>query len=545
MPEESIKILLIEDDPAYSRLIQKMLTRAAGTRCNLKTGDSLSNGLDQIRFSGTDVIILDLNLPDSRGLDTFFKVHSDVPATPIIVLTGHKDEKLALEAVGKGAQDYLVKGEVDGNLLLQAIRYGIERKKVEGALQKANGDLKDTIQKLNNANQKILEQKNVAIKEERLKVLLEMAGATAHKINQPLMALLGSIDLMKIHKDSPEKLERHMNNIAQAAQRISGIVKKIQGIHHYRTESYLDTDSIITFDQNPSFLLVTASNHNFNNLKNILQSMEHVNIFRSGKIAEAIPVLKEKDIDLILTDYALSDGCGLDFLQKMGKGQSEIPVIIITENEDENLGSRFIRAGAYGYISKPKISNESVHGTIKNALEKARLKMEIKLAKRKLADISFRDELTGLYNSKYFMETLDREIEMSKRYDIGLALYMIEINALGSIIENHGISVADSIINVVGGIINDSVRKSDLVCRYSNEKFAVIFLNLYRQMAHNVEERLRNNICKYYTVNESTKLKILVSMGIKFFDKTMDKSATEFIKHAEQALQLSKKNKSI
>ena len=121
------KVLLVEDSPGDARLIWEMLAEVKGAQIDLKYADRLSAGLERLAAGGIDVVLLDLSLPDSGGLDTFTKVHAQAPQVPIIVLTGLDDESLAVEAVRGGAQDYLVKGQVDGNLLMRAIRYAIER----------------------------------------------------------------------------------------------------------------------------------------------------------------------------------------------------------------------------------------------------------------------------------------------------------------------------------------------------------------------------------------------------------------------------------
>jgi PAS domain S-box-containing protein len=137
MDNRPIHVLLIEDNPGDVRLIQEMLKHAKTASFVLESKARLSEGLDRLSRGGVEVVLLDLSLPDSSGLETFSKVQSGYPLVPTIPLTGLDDELLAVRAVRAGAQDYLIKGEVDTNLLTSAIRYAIERKKVEEALRQS------------------------------------------------------------------------------------------------------------------------------------------------------------------------------------------------------------------------------------------------------------------------------------------------------------------------------------------------------------------------------------------------------------------------
>jgi PAS domain S-box-containing protein len=132
-----IRVLLIEDDPEDAQFLREMLAEAKGTRLNVKWADRLQAGLEHLADGEIDVLLLDLSLPDSEGLDTVLAVHSQASGVPIIVLTGLDDEALAMKAVRKGAQDYLVKGQVDGNLLVRSMRYAIERKRAGEALRES------------------------------------------------------------------------------------------------------------------------------------------------------------------------------------------------------------------------------------------------------------------------------------------------------------------------------------------------------------------------------------------------------------------------
>lgn len=141
-PLEAIKVLLVEDNPGDARLIREILTRARGAQFELERVERLSAALERLAAGGIDAILLDLTLPDSTGLDTFFKVHARAPRVPITVLSGFDDEVVAIRAVREGAQDYLVKGQVDRDLLVRALRYAIERKRSEDALQRHDAILR-------------------------------------------------------------------------------------------------------------------------------------------------------------------------------------------------------------------------------------------------------------------------------------------------------------------------------------------------------------------------------------------------------------------
>ncbi len=130
-------VLLVEDNPGDARLIQEMLADGDGDSFRLWRADRLSAGLDMLSSGDIGVVLLDLSLPDSLGIETFCTMFAHAPQVPIIVLTGTDDEVMALHAVKTGAQDYLIKGEVNSNLLLRAMRYAMERKEVERALRES------------------------------------------------------------------------------------------------------------------------------------------------------------------------------------------------------------------------------------------------------------------------------------------------------------------------------------------------------------------------------------------------------------------------
>lgn len=147
MDQEHIKVLLIEDNPGDARLILEIMNEEKNILLDLESTDCLKSGLKLIANGEVDVVILDLGLPDSQGLETFTKTYAMNPQLPIIVLSGLKDEELAIKAVRNGAQDYLVKGQVNGNLLVRAIQYAIERKRIEERLRESEDKFRTLAEK--------------------------------------------------------------------------------------------------------------------------------------------------------------------------------------------------------------------------------------------------------------------------------------------------------------------------------------------------------------------------------------------------------------
>ena len=134
---DTIRVLLIEDNPGDARLVQESLAEVSRADFDLRHVDRLSAGIEALDHRGADIILADLTLPDSHGLETLRRLFAHSPHTPIVVLTGLEDESLAIEAIGAGAQDYLVKRGLDGHLLSRSISHAIERQRLLSELERA------------------------------------------------------------------------------------------------------------------------------------------------------------------------------------------------------------------------------------------------------------------------------------------------------------------------------------------------------------------------------------------------------------------------
>lgn len=155
MVSSSIRALLVEDNVGDARLLQEYLNEVYSIQIELTHVVSLQQGLQQLR-SPFDVVLLDLSLPDSHGLETLTRALAAGTTAPIIVLTGTSDEELALKAMQNGAQDYLVKGQFTGDLLVRSIRYAIERKRAAEDLHRAAMENRMLAQAVSSASEGVI-----------------------------------------------------------------------------------------------------------------------------------------------------------------------------------------------------------------------------------------------------------------------------------------------------------------------------------------------------------------------------------------------------
>jgi len=196
--EEFTRILIIEDSLRDVRIIQEMLKEVRHFDFEYTHADMLDKGLKHLEKDNFDVLLLDLNLPDNTGLDTFIKARNTKSNMPIVILSGEADEETAIEAVHQGAQDYLMKGEVDGKLLARSIFYAIERKSIEEELIKHKDHLEELVEKrtlgLKEANKKlrreIIERKQA---EEEIRASLEEKKILLDEIQERIQSSLQTI----------------------------------------------------------------------------------------------------------------------------------------------------------------------------------------------------------------------------------------------------------------------------------------------------------------------------------------------------------------
>ena len=215
---QDIHLLLIEDNPGDARLVREVLRETP--EIDIHTVDRISLGVEYLTSHQTDVVLLDLGLPDSQGLDSLRAVYDAAPNVPIVVLTGHDDEEIGRTAIRQGAQDYLVKPILSGRILSRILHFAVERKRAEEEERKHSAQLIEKNEELRAMTQQLWQAAKLA-------TMGELAASIAHELNNPLatVSMRAESLLTKTQQDSP--MWRELKIIEQEVERMAILIANL------------------------------------------------------------------------------------------------------------------------------------------------------------------------------------------------------------------------------------------------------------------------------------------------------------------------------
>ncbi len=280
MPTDTVHVLLIEDLEEHVQFLRTLLATAEASHFELHTAGTLAQGIERLRDGGIQLILLDLTLPDSEGLETFIRVIEAAPDLPLIVLSGLSDVALANETVQLGAQDYLVKGHVDNHLLIRSMQYAIERKRAQLQLKRINDNLEMRVRERTDAlvqanaklQQEIAERRKAEeatlesnrqlsaalgqlqatqreiIQRERMHALGRMANGIAHDFNNALAPILGFSELLLMKPETlqdTKKVHNYVEMIHNSAKESARVVARLREFYRYRDDAEVFTPVVI------------------------------------------------------------------------------------------------------------------------------------------------------------------------------------------------------------------------------------------------------------------------------------------------------------
>lgn len=478
---QSIYILLVEDNRKDAELLQESLIDVGAKQWPIIQTPRLSEALKCISNQHFDVILLDLSLPDSQGLETLASVNIAAPNIPIVVLTNLNNEELALQAVRQGAQDYLVKGCWEGELLVRAIRYAIERKQSEKALR-----------------QQYLRERLMGRVQERIRqslALEDILNTTMAEVRQ----FLGCDRVLIYRCDSIQCEVMFVGSVKSGWPKLWNpqlftplATPYLQPSDSPEIQALQAVEDIYTADLEPSQLTLLADYQ--------VRAFLTVAIMQSESTRESSAKLRQNcQWGLLMAHHSAPrqwQAWEIDFLKQLAT-------------------------------------------SVAIAISQAELYRQLEEANQELQRLASIDGLTQLFNRRRFDQTLESEWLRLARERLPLSLILCDIDYFKAYNDTYGHQAGDTCLQQVASIIQATVKRpADLVARYGGEEFAVILPNTDNNGAVHVAEEMRTGVESLNLLHAGSKTTgcITISLGVATLTPKPSLSTADLIGLADQAL---------
>ncbi len=256
---------------------------------------------------------------------------------------------------------------------------------------------------------------------------------------------------------------------------------------------------------------------------------------------EGFKKLLVSPVDIVLCDLEMPRMDGFKFLG-MIKGRQEVadtPVIILTGNDDREMKIRGLEQGACDFITKP-FDPEELVARMRVHLKIKHLQDDLKRSNELLLELSNTDHLTGLFNRRFLMECLDKEVQRARRKDGQVALLLLDIDHFKRVNDTHGHLQGDVVLQKVALHIQKELRSYDIAARYGGEEFVAVLPDTCLKEAFNVADRIRLSIQGMHFAGSLSNERITVSLGVAMFPAPGIDDTDGLLRTADEALYLAK-----
>ncbi len=494
MKRKEISVLLVEDNRINAKLIKKILDKDKSSPVDLECVETLVGAVEHLKSNKVSIVLLDLNLPDSQELETLTKVRAAAPDVPIVILTGVDDESVAIKAMRQGAQDYLVKGQVNTSLMLRIIRYAIERNKMTKALKDNRAELQRHRDKLEKTV-KERTAKLVEITKHLQEEILERKSASEKlvKANRSLKTISSSNRAIVWTKTEKELLKR-----------ICEIIVNVGGHRFAWVGFYEDEEQDVILPKSYS-----GEENGFLETISLKWNKDEENpIFDTMRIG--IPSVIE-DISTAATS------CWAKEALKRGYMSSIFLPLVSGKN---NFGTLNIYSSEkYAFNKEEEKLLSELADDVAYAIMAFRTDKERRRAKDTIERLEFHDPLTGLPNWRLFNQTLSKEVEESQSADVNLAVMFLDLNRLKDLNDALGHSIVDELLKKVAKRLQRCTRDCDMVARLKGDEFAIVIPKIKggENTAILAKRILRTLNVPFYINNR--KLYVTAGIGIAIYPK--------------------------
>lgn len=551
-----LNILFVEDNPPDIRLVHELLKETKKNQFVVVNQQLLSASLNSLNKQSFDVILLDLGLPDSQGIDTFREINKIAFNTPIIILTGLQDESIAVEMIAEGAQDYLIKGTFDGNMLARSIGYAIERKHNENAIheyaeiiQSANEaifslNLEGIIRRWNHAAETIYRYTADEIIGKSFLILVPTED------NERVANLLNLIEsgdsISKYEINLLDKDGHRVNSLMTIAPiknklgSINGAVVLAQDFTKFKQS---EQQSALQFRIEAE---LSESSGIPDVLHNILKTVCEILEFQIGEVW----VLAPEDTVLrcasswksyYLPDELTQVSDKLTFQYNEGipgnVWASKHPYWTTNLSQDKIVTRResLVESGINCCFGFPIMFDEDILGVIllfgRNFEEpdiRFMLQFEIigkqigsffkrQHIEKELLYLTRHDKLTGLANRFVTEGILSDAIDQAKIHQTMVAFLYVDLDQFKNIDDTFGHDKGDLLLQEMAGRLKSISRKIDLIARFSGDEFAIVLPDIKtKKFVDSYAQKILDIIALPFTIDKN-EFYLTATIGISIY----------------------------
>lgn len=537
-------VLLIEDEPGDASLVRQYLRASTNLRFELIWRENLADGEQIIAQQKIDVVLVDLSLPDSRGLDTVLRIRKATRVLPIIVLTGHDDTEFSLKALDCGAQDYLLKTSIDTDTLVRAIRYAMSRISLERRLYESEQRMTMALQSAclglwdwHIPSGKVIFNEQCA----------SMLGYTLDEVGS-------DIDIWKrlVHPDDWQvvkaSLDPHLRGETDLYSAEHRLLHK-QGhwvwVH--------DTGRVLEWDFHGQPIRAVGIHQDIS-LRKASELRDHLLVSALETVEHGV-VITDIDARIEWANKAFETLTGFSHDEAIGMQPNEL---VKSGKQDpafyQNLWDTIQSGNTWrGEIVNQRKNGElydeelvispvkDQQGCIRHFVGVKQDVSERKRIQTELWELATTDGLTGFLNRRHFMARLENEFARVQRNNHRVAVLMLDLDHFKQINDGYGHPTGDAMLQHFAGIIRAELRKIDVVGRIGGEEFAIFMPETDAEPAIIIAERLRNVLADTPLVIDKHTISITVSIGIALMHADSG-TADCVLTKADKALYTAKEN---
>ena len=546
--ESATRLLLVEDNPGDVRLLREMFNELGSHNIELMYAASMNEAEKDLAERAVDVVLLDLGLPDVQGLGAVRRAHAAAPRVPLVVLTGLDDESLAVRALREGAQDYLVKGQIQAPGLMRAIRYAIERMATEEALRESESRYRalaegSPLAIFVNRNDKVVLANAACVK---------LFGASSPE------DLVGTSALELFHPDSQGLVRERIREDSETVPFVEVRIVRLDG-----TPMDVEATASPLLDQGVNAIQVVLRDISVRKAaEEHLAQMEG----RYRGLLEAAPdamVVVNGAGEIVLLNLQAENQFGYHRDELVGQPVTNI----IPEGFAERLIADDLRSAADALAQQIgtgiELSGRRKDGTefpieiMLSPLESA----EGILVTAAIRDISARkdaesvtrvmglqmthsaqhDFLTGLPNRMLLSDRIGQAIFFASRHATHVAVLFLDLDGFKHINDSLGHPIGDKLLQSIARRLVECVRASDTVSRQGGDEFVVLLSEAEEwDDAAMVARRVLQAVAESHSIDQHD-LRITTSIGVSVYPDDGEDAET-LIKNADTAMYQAKEN---